>query len=1128
MESKNKKWKVLSTFNFFKKENVMKQIVAAFARNTVFANIMLVLIFLAGGIATLSMIRENFPEFSLDMITISVPYPGADPEEVEEGISQKLEEAIEGMEGIKQYTTRSSENIGTMMVEVKENYDADDVLEQLRSKINAISTFPLDAEKPVVTELTIREPVMLLYVSGNMPERRLKEWSEEIKDEIQQLPDISQVEIFGARDYEISIEISEKRLREYGLTFAQVTDAVRRSNLNMAGGTIRTQGEEIRVRTVGRKYTGEKLASIVVMARPEGDIITLDRLATIRDGFTEDPLYATANGDPSVLVLVYKTKEEDALTISHAVQEFIKKKQQQLPDGTNIKTLYDNTDMLQSRIDLLVENGLIGLGLVFFLLWMFLDMRLSFWGGMGVPISIAGAMVILWAIGGTINMISLFGLIMVLGIVVDDAIVVGESIFAHRQRGEPPLKAAVEGISEVGMPVLAAVITTIVAFIPLAYIGGVMGKFISILPKVVIACLVISLVECLFLLPAHLSHLPDPNAESPVPSGKWRRRLNSIFRFLKSVRSLPNQGLEWFIKRIYVPFLEKAIHWRYVSLCAAITILMLTLGLVQGGILKFEVFPEVDGFVITSTVEFPEGTPSDATRNALEKIEAALLRLAERTKTRSGDPLIIDRLAIVGQSLANDDMGKSGANLGSVQGIFLDSEKRGIHSKDIMVAWEKEVGPIPGVKSLTFEGMAHGPPGAPIEVWLQGQNMDHILAAADKLMERLHKFEGVYQVRSDFSAGKNEMRLELKPEARTLGLTVNDLARQIYAGYYGEEAVRLQRGRDDIRVKVRYTADERSRISDLERIRIRTQNGHEVPLLSAANISFAPGYSTITRTDGMRRVSVSAGVDTNRANANEIFAELSKSFFPQLKDHYPGVYATLQGEKKKMRESFSTLYVGFPLAMFGIFFIISTMFRSYLQPFVIMFTVPFGIIGGIMGHLALGYDLSMMSLFGMVALTGVVVNDAIVLIERVNGNIAEGMPFFEAIRNGGIRRFRAIFLTTLSTVGGLTPLIMETNFQAKFLIPMAISIAGGVFFATVLTLVLIPSLTVILNDFRLLSHWLRHSSWPTREEVEPARDRKVDPLADHQPSAVIPYPLSEVSNEKMANGYPLLKKTVNE
>jgi len=1067
----------------------MKNMLVSFARNTVFANIALVLIFLAGGISAVSMIRETFPEFSLDMIQISVPYPGADPEEVEEGINRKIEEAIESIEGIKLYTTYSSENVGTSLIEVKEDYDVRVVLDKVRTEVDAISTFPVDAEKPVVSELVLKDPVVLLYISGSMSEKRIKEWSERIKDEVQQLPEVSQVAIFGDRDYEIGIEVSEEKLREYGLSFSDVANAVRRSSLNLAGGTIRSQGEDIRLRTLGRKYTAEELSSIVVMATPQGEIVTLDRLAHIDDGFTEDPISAVINGEPSLFIIVQKTKEEDALRISEAVNRYVSQKRLQIPDGASLDILYDNTDMLRSRIDLLLRNGIIGLIIVFTLLWIFLNARLSFWAGMGIPISIAGALAILWAIGGTINMISLFGLIMVLGIVVDDAIVVGEAIYVHRKLGKPPLKAAVDGVLEVGMPVVAAVITTIVAFIPLFYVGGIMGKFISILPAVVTACLAISLLECLLLLPAHLSRLPDPNVED--------HHLNPLTRRLELIHRYTSSGMEWFVEHAYTPFLSKVLYWRYISFCVAISILLFTVGLMKGRILKFEVFPEVDGFIITSTVTFPNGTPAEVTRAALDRVDAALLRLQEKTTTRSGEPMIKDRLTLVGQTL--DQIPEFGPNVGAVQGILIDSDTRGVHTKDLMVAWEKEIGHIPGIQSLTFSGLETGPPGSPIEVWLQGTEMDDILSASNDLMERLKKFDGVYQIRSDFSPGKNEIRFKLKPEARPLGLTVDDLARQIYTGYYGDEVVRLQRGRDDVRVRVRYTRNERNRISDLDNVRIRTMGGHEVPLLSVADISFATGYSTITRTNGMRRVMVSAGVDTNKANTNEIFEELSAGFFPALEKTYPGLHVAVQGEQKKMRESLGSLVVGFPLAVLGIFIIIATMFRSYLQPFVIMFTVPFGIIGAVIGHLILGYDLSIMSIFGMVALTGVVVNDAIVLIERVNENIAEGTPFFEAVISGGGRRFRAIFLTTLSTIGGLMPLILETDLQAKFLIPMALSIAAGVAFATVLTLVLVPSLLAILNDFRLLAFKLRHGFWPKRYEVEPARHRHSNPLEDPEP-----------------------------
>lgn len=1058
----------------------MKRILAAFAGNSVFANIFLVLILMAGGIAAISMIRENYPEFSVDIITISVVYPGADPEETEEGISRKIEEALEGLEGVKQCTTESRENAGITIIEVKENYEINDVLDRVRAKVDAISTFPMDAEKPVITEITVKEPVVILYLSGEMSERCIKEWAERIKNDIQQIPEISQVTVFGARDYEIAIEVSEERLREYNLTFNQVVDAVRRSNLNLAGGTIRTRGEEIRVRTVGRKYTGKELSQIVVMARPEGEIITLDRLAVVQDGFTEDPIKALINGEPSVVLIAYKTKEEDALVISEAVQDFVADKQRQLPPGANLKILYDNTEMLRARINLLLKNGAIGLLIVFMILWMFLDGRLSFWCGMGIPISIFGALAIVWAAGGTINMITLFGLILVLGIVVDDAIVVGEAIYVHRKRGLPPLKAAVEGVCEVGMPVTAAVLTTIVTFLPLAYVDGVMGKFIAILPAVVIACLAISLLECLILLPAHLNHLPDPNIN--------HHKRNPVSRAMQQIHNLTSQGMEWFVARIYAPFLSKALYWRYITFCSAVAILFLTIGLVRGGFVKFEVFPEVDGFIMTATIEFPEGTPPEITEDALRRVDTALLRLAEKTDTLSGEPLLEDRIFLVGQTLENYP--RIGPHLGSAQATLLPSQRRGIHSKDLMVAWEKEIGTIPGIKSLIIEGLKDGPPGSPIEVWIQGHEMDVILAAVDDLKKWLSRFDGVYQIRSDYAPGKNEMQITLKPEARTLGITVDDLARQVYAGYFGDEAVRLQRGRDDIRVKVRYTTDERRRLTSLERMRIRTPQGHEVPLTSVAHITFAPGYATIVRTDGMRRVAVSADVDTSRANANEIFAAFKTGFLNEIKNRYPGLRVALQGEQKKTRESLTSLFIGFPLAMVGIVIIIATMFRSYAQTFVIMFTVPFGIIGAVFGHILLGYNLTMMSLFGIVALAGVVVNDAIVLIERVNENLAAGMAFFESILKGGARRFRAIFLTTISTAGGLLPLIAEKDLQAKSLIPMALSLTAGVTFATVLTLVLIPSLMAILNDLRLLLYRLHRGTWPRRVAVEPARNRK--------------------------------------
>jgi multidrug efflux pump subunit AcrB len=602
---------------------------------------------------------------------------------------------------------------------------------------------------------------------------------------------------------------------------------------------------------------------------------------------------------------------------------------------------------------------------------------------------------------------------------------------------------------------------------------------------VVICCLVISLVECLIILPAHLNHLPDPNV---------RKKHGNIFvRVAQAIHHTTNNGLEVFVDKYYQPFIDRTLRWRYTALAAALAVCFLTVGMMRGGIIKTIFFPKVDSDIITATIEFPDGTPLSVTTEAVRRLEHAFDRVAERTGLIKGYPLLQNMYSVTGTVIADNDIPRFGNNLGSVRVELLPTQVRNIPFEKLMVDWEEEVGVIPGVEALSFNGIEAGPPGAAIEIWVQGHDYSQILAAADALKEELGTFEGTYQIQHDFRPGKSELRLELKEEARTLGLTVADLARQVYAGYFGDEAVRLQRGRDDVRVRVRYPEDERQQISEFENIRIRTPQGMEVPLLSVANVSYGPGYATITRTDGMRRAAITAEVDSVRANTNEILADVETNFFPELRRQYPDVRVSLQGQKKESQDSMGSLMVTYPIAMLGIFIIIATIFRSYIQPIVIMLAIPFGVIGAILGHFLLGYEVSIMSIFGIVALSGVVVNDAIVLIECINENIASGMPVLKAIREGGKRRFRAIVLTTLSTVGGLTPLIMEKDMQAQFLIPMAVSIASGVAFATVLTLVLVPCFIAALNDLRRLAYWMRHGAWPTPEEVEPARLRRIDP-----------------------------------
>lgn len=1107
----------------------MRNFITAFARNRVFSNIVLAFIFLGGYMALANLPRETFPDLHLDMIHVSVVWPGADPEEIEEGICRKIEEAIDGLVGIKRYNTISNENFGLAIIEIEEGEDLNLVKDRVRNAVEAITTFPPDAERPVIEEFLLRIQVLFLALTGDeASEKDLKEYAEKIKRDLRTIPVLSQVQVIGTRDYEISIEVSEERLRQYGITFDQVAQVVRANSLNLPGGLMRTQGEEIRLRTIGRNYTAAEFADIIVLARPNGDNITLDRIATIRDGFVEDNVISRFNGRPAVNVSIRKTEDEDTLAIDRAVREYVERKRAELPEGMNLEVWGRMAPLLEARIRLLTRNGLQGLTLVFILLWLFLDIRLSFWVSLGMPVSVMGALMAMWYNDATINMITLFGMVAVLGIIVDDATVVGEAIYYARKRGASPLKAAVDGVMEVGSPILAAVTTNMVSFIPLAFVSGFMGKIVKPLPLVVIAAFTVSLLECMLLFPAHMSHLPDPNTR---PEGR-----HFLIRLGLRFHRFTNEGLEWFAAHIYQPVVALAIRWRYISLSIAIMVLLISWGLVDAGVVKFVMFPEIDGNAITASIEFPNGAPVEATAEAVERMEQAIREVAAQRPTASGEPMIRNMFSLAGARI--DEIGgkEVGTHLGSVRIELLDSARRGIHTEELMAAWERQIGPLPGALALTFRGDELAPPGRPIEVWIQGDDIDRLMAAARDLKAKLATYDGVYQIQDDFRIGKDEIRLRLKPEARALGITVADLARQIYTGYFGQEAVRVQRGRDDVRVRVRYPLDERRRFSELEKLRIRTsgapgasmpsslgaggasslaallggggagaggqsmmQSGaqslgrvYEVPLFSVADIEFTSGYASINRTDGQRRIKVTAEVDNARANATELVAELDREFLPQLRDKYRDLKMSFQGEQQELRDSLESLFYGFPLAVVAVFVIIATILRSYMQPFAIMFTVPFGMIGAVLGHLALGFDLSMMSIFGLVALAGVVVNDAIVLVDCMNTNLARGETFFDALRRAGERRFRAIFLTTITTVGGLSPIIMERDYQAQILIPMAIALAAGVAFASLLTLLLLPSLLCILNDLRRAAVWVARGSLPAAEDVEPARWRNVE------------------------------------
>jgi len=1046
-------------------------------RNKVFANLILAFILVAGGIASVTMIREMFPTFALDMVSIQVPYPGASPEEVEEGICRKLEEVIEGVVGLKEYYTTASESGGSAFIEIDPDVeDKQAVQNNIRDRVESINTFPVDAERPIISELFFRRDVLFLSLWGDAEESVLKEMAEDIKSELRALPEVSQVSLGGIRPYEISIEVSEERLRQYNLSLIQVSDAVRRGSLNMPSGTVRAREGEIKVRTMGRRYTAEEFADLVVLARPDGSLVRLDQIAEIRDGFEETAQFGTFNGKRAVLIVVQATEDEDVIAISEAVHAFLEKMKQELPGTLKLTPWRDLSRLVQERIDIMTKNGLIGFLLVFILLWMFLDLRLAFWVGLGIPVSLAGGLVVTGVAGGSINMLSLFGMILVLGIVVDDAIVVGEAVYVHRKGGKPPLRAAIDGVREVWWPVTGGVTTTIVAFTPFFFIAGIMGKFLAVMPVVVIGALATSLVESLFILPAHLNHLPDPDARPRRPAA-WRavKRVNLVF----------NRGLELFVEKAYEPYVRLAVRWRYVVAASGLFVLLTLVGVFLGGSLKFVLFPQMDSDYLVVHVDFPDGTPQSRTQEVVVRMARVFEEIGEdpRFRTRTGRPLIQCSWATIGEQ--RHAVVVRGDNLGEVTVDLLPSEERGVFSEDIKKEWRKRMGPVPDANRIEFLAHTGGPRGKPIEIRFLSHTLDTLIKASTALKKKLREYPGVYDISDDYLPGKKELRVRLKPLARTLGLTLWDLAVQVRAMWYGDEAMRIQRGRDDIRIKIRYPRSERFSLASLDQARIRTPTGREVPLCEVADLQLEQGYATISRQSGFRRIVVFAEVDDEITNSTEILRDLEAGYLQDLTGSHPGLVFKIEGMDRDQRESVGSLFVGLAIALLGIFIILATVFRSYVQPFLILLMIPMGFAGVAIGHLVLGMTLTLFSLLGVVALAGVVVNDAIVYIDYFNNRIREGEKLVPALVTTGGRRFRAMFLTSLTTVFGLLPLMLETSFQAQFLIPMAVSVSFGLAFATMSTLLALPALLGILNDLRRGWIWFWTGIFPSAEEAEP-------------------------------------------
>ena len=1030
----------------------MKSFITWFADNHVAANLLMLFLLAAGAVTGMTMKVEVFPETELDIITISTAYPGASPAEVEEGIIRQIEENVAGLAGIERIDSVAREGAGSITIEVVENWDLKKLLEEVKAAVDRINTLPEEAEKPVVSEVTRRSRVINVAVFGDTSEATLKHLVEKVKDDITNLPDITLAEIHGMRNPEIQIEVSEATLRRYGLTLDQVADAVRKASLDLPAGRIKTKAGEILIRTKGRRYFAEDYRDVAVITRADGSKVTLGQLATLSDGFEDVDLGGRFQGKPTALILVYRVADQNALDVAAKVKQYIEEVRPSLPEGVDIAYYRDRSRILKSRLELLLRNMAIGLILVSFLLWLFLDMRLAFWVTLGIPISFMAGLFVLPYYDVSINMISLFAFIMVLGIVVDDAIIIGENIFRKQEQGLPPLKAAVVGALEVGRPVIFAVLTTVVAFYPLLMAGGRMGNFMRNIPIVVIVVLLGSLVESLMILPAHLNRSAEKRLKY---QGATRRKEKISARWLK-----------WVIQHPYAWFVDFCVKWRYATVACGIAVLAISFGVWKAGWIKFIYFPRVEGNTMRCYITMPTGTPVERTQEVVTYIETTareLLAEMDQKTPENEPPLLEYSLSLIGRHSGRGSTRGTGGHLGQVWINLLDSEQRSISTATLARLWRKKIGSIPDAQSISFRSEIHSA-GNPIEIHLSSDDQEQLLAAADTLKAELRRFPGVFDIGDSFLPGKKELQLNLKPAARSLGLTLNDLARQVRHAFYGAEALRLQRDKSEVKVMIRYPENERRSIGYIEEMRIRAPDGSQVPFSQVAEVTMEQGYATIERAQRRRVVKVTADVDETVTNANEVRTTLTTEFMTQMQNRFYGLRYTIEGEGKQQKESWADVIQGFGIALFCIYALLAIPFKSFTQPIIVMAAIPFGFVGAMVGHLLMGFNISILSLFGMVGLAGVVVNDSLVLVYAANRLHNEGSDPHTAITRAGGLRFRAIILTSLTTFAGLTPMLLEKSVQAQFLIPMAVSLGFGVLFSTGITLLLVPCGFMIHKD----------------------------------------------------------------
>ena len=1052
-----------------------------FAHNPVAANLLMTLLLLGGAAGAYLTNQEEFPSFDIPAVTVNVPYLGAAPVEVEKGVCVRIEEAIEGVEGVKKIMGDATEGMCSVFAEMEIDADEILVLNEIKSRVDGINSFPQETEKPIVSKLTIARRVVQVAVSGDATERLLKEIARDLRDELAAVEGISQVSVDYIRPYEISIEVSEQTLRAYGITLEQVSRAIRQSSFDMPGGSIRSRSGEILIRPTGQAYYGEEFADVVVLTRNDGTRVMLSDIAEIRDTFQEGDLMAEFNGSRAAMVNVSQVGSEDLIKIAKDAQQVVADYQRQLPPGVTTDIWINTSLELQERMSVLTRNAGGGLILVLLILALFLQFRLAMWVAIGIPVALIGTLAFLPGMDITISTMTVMGFILVLGIVVDDAIVVGERVYGHEQMGKSRLDAAIEGTWEVSVPVIFGVLTTIAAFLPLILVQGRMAEFFSPIGWVVIFALVCSIIESQLILPSHLAHRSTKVATQGL-SKKWNDFQGGLA-----------DALESFSRNRYQPFVRLVTQWRYAAAAVCLGLLIIALAMILSGRIVFGFFPAVEGNRVYAGLEMPEGVSAETTLEAARRIELAAQRLNEELTLELGlsEPLVQNTLVSVGQEVDRNGPGRPmTAGRSNIAEVVIDlvvlEERNNLSAKIVANRWREAVGAIPDAVNLRFDADTYST-GAPIAYQLRGDDVDELRRAAEELKAELSRFNGVFDISDSFRSGKQEVQLALLPEARNLGLTLSDLANQVRGAFYGAEAQRIQRGQDDVRVMVRFPEAERKSIGNLEDMYIRTPNGSQVPFYSVAQFDIGRGYSRINRLDGKRQVEVRADVDRSAVTPEEISAAVRAELLPQFRQRYPDIDIQLGGEQEERAEALGGLAIGSLFSLVIIYGLLAIPLRSYLQPLVIMSVIPFGAVGAITGHYVLDQQLMFFSALGIVALSGVVVNASLVLVDYANRQRREGMETVEAILKATSVRFRPIILTSVTTFVGLIPLMSTSTPATAPFLPMAISLAWGVLFATVITLLLVPCLYLMVEDFLQLlpkvRNWLggsKTSAVPTQ------------------------------------------------